>query len=369
MPTYDVIIIGAGGVGSAAAYALARDGRRVLVLEQFAVGHDRGSSHGHSRIFRFAYDTADYARLAQEALGEWRAVEADGGLSLLRHTGGLDLGPADHPGLLDTARVLAEIGAAHEILTGHEVRKRWPVWNVPDEWVGVVSPDAGVVNSTQAVETLAGLARAHGAELREHSPVLALDLDIPEAPRVRTADATYSAPHVIVAAGAWVGRLLPDLAARFTVTEECVAYFRPKHPEHFMPERFPVFIEHGSGAYGFPIFGHPGVKIGFHHDGAVVTAERRLDVPRTEVLERLGAYLAERLPDAAGPLMLAKTCLYTNTWNEDFILDRLPGASSVVVASPCSGHGFKFMPLLGRMAADLAITGASPHWRPRFALA
>ncbi len=368
MKTYDVIVIGAGGVGAAAAYTLARDGRRVLALEQYAVGHDRGSSHGHSRIFRFAYDAVDYARLAMAALGEWRDLEVDAGLRLLHRTGGLDLGPAEQPALLEAARVLSQIQAAHEVVDGRELRRRWPVWNVPDDWAAIVSPDAGIVNSTQAVETLAGLARAHGAELREHTPVLALDLDTPEAPQVRTAEATYRAAHVIVAAGAWVGRLLPDLAARFTVTEECVAYFRPKQPERFTPENFPIFIEHASGAYGFPVFGHPGVKIGFHHDGLVVTPEQRRDLPRTEVLERLGAYLAERLPEAAGPLMLAKTCLYTNTWNEDFILDRLPGAPNVVVASPCSGHGFKFVPLVGRIAADLALTGASPHWRPRFAL-
>lgn len=369
MSTYDVIIIGTGGVGSAAAYALAKAGKRVLALEQFAIGHDRGSSHGHSRIFRFAYDVVDYAELAMVALGDWHAIEADAGLRLLTPTGGLDLGPGDHPALQQVTGVLTEISATYEVLDRHALRERWPVWNVPADWVGVASPDAGILASTSAVETLAGLARAYGADVREHTPVLALDLDIPGAPRVRTADDVFTAPRIIVAAGAWVGRLLPELASRFTVTEECLAYFRPKTPERFTPERFPIFIDHGgSKGYGFPAFGHPGVKVGFHHDGLAVTPETRLDRPRQEVLDQLAAYVAERLPDAAGPMMLAKTCLYTNTASEDFLLDVLPGAPEVVVASPCSGHGFKFVPLMGRIAADLATTGASSHWRPRFAI-
>ncbi len=263
MSTYDVIVIGAGGVGSAAAYALAKAGQRVLALEQFAIGHDRGSSHGHSRIFRFAYEEIDYAELAMTALAEWRALEAEAGLRLLTTTGGLDLGPANHAALPQIARVLTEIGSTCDVIDGREVRRRWPVWHVPDDWAGIASPDAGILSSTQAVETLAGLARAHGAEVREHTPVLALDLDTPGAPRVRTAESVFTAPRVIVAAGAWVAKLLPGLADRFTVTEECLAYFKPLRPEAFTPERFPIFIEHGSNAYGFPLLGIQGSNWGF----------------------------------------------------------------------------------------------------------
>ncbi|WP_019586006.1 N-methyl-L-tryptophan oxidase [Deinococcus apachensis] len=360
---YDCIVLGAGGAGTSAAYHLARRGRRVLLLDQFAVPHDRGSSHGHSRIFRLAYDHPDYVHLAQHALDRWRELEEVSGQTLLTLTGGLDLGPGALPGLRAVEESLRGAGAQVETLDAGALMRRFPQWRVPGDWAAVYSPDAGIVNPTQTVELLAALARSEGATVLEHTPALDLDLGDPRAPVVRTPRGTFACRRLIVAAGAWLPHLVPELTPTLRVTLETTAFFRVRDLAAFLPGRFPVFIQHArvgeAEVYGFPAFGLPGVKIAEHLQGPATTAETRSFEVDGATLARLGAYLERHLPGAAGPVMQARTCLYTTTPTQDFLLDThdavVPGGSpSVLLASPCSGHGFKFVPALGELMADWA---------------
>jgi sarcosine oxidase len=397
----EYLIIGAGAAGVSTAYELAKRGASVLLLEQFAIGHDRGSSQGHSRIFRFAYDLPDYARMAMQSLKSWRALEADCGESLLTITGGLDLGPAGSASLETTAQSMTAVGARFDRLDADGLMKRFGQWRVPDDWVGLHSSDAGILNPTHCVEVIAGMARVHGATILEHTAVTKIHVGNDGAgPRVETNRGVIAAKKLIVTAGAWLPELFPEFAMPITVTLESGVFFRPYNLEDFLPERFPIFLSHNlaseitgpevtgaqetepaprwdrAQAYGFPVFGLPGVKIGLHQSGDTVQASARGFDVSDRTLGFLEAWMKRHLPGAAGPMMHSKTCLYANTPGEDFLIDThagftslgssgsdavgssgsdAVGSSDVILASPCSGHGFKFAPFLGELIADLAM--------------
>jgi sarcosine oxidase len=376
---FEFIVIGAGAAGASAAYQLAKRGKSVLLLEQYAVGHDRGASQGHSRIFRFAYDSADYATMAMRSLSSWRELEADAGLKLLTMTGGLDVGAAGAVSLEATAQGMSSAGAVFERLTSSELMRRFPQWHVPENWVALHSTDAGILNPTHCIEVIAGMARAYGAKVLEHTSVTKLEL---QTNTIVTSKGSFSADKIIVAVGAWLPELIPNLNLDLSITLESGVFFRPKNLEMFMPERFPLFIEHrvvtskmdrfdAAQAYGFPVFGLPGVKIGLHHSGETVTASNRHFEVSTRTLETLQAWMLEHLPDAAGEVIHAKTCLYSNTKNHDFLLDwhsklTPEGSSKVLIASPCSGHGFKFAPFIGELLADMVMGQVNEFQLERF---
>jgi sarcosine oxidase len=388
MENLEFLIIGAGGAGVSTAYALAKRGADVTLLEQFAVGHDRGSSQGHSRIFRFAYDELEYSRLAMQSLKSWKSLEVDCGESLLTMTGGLDLGPADSASLKRTAAGMTGAGAKFDRLDSCELMKRFPQWRVPDDWAGLHSVDAGILNPTHCVEVIAGMARAYGAKILEHTTVTNILLgNDGDGARVETNRGVFSAKKVIFTAGAWLPELFPELRMSVNVTLESGVFFRPHKPEAFMPERFPIFISHNAAPesasrfdrgqpYGFPIYGLPGVKIGLHQSGETVRASARGFDVSEQTLAMLEAWIAQHLPDAAGPMMHAKTCLYANTPGHDFLIDTHagfvpqglsnPGSRDVILASPCSGHGFKFVPFLGELIADLAVGAKNEFHLERF---
>jgi sarcosine oxidase len=360
---YEVVVVGGGVMGCAAAYHLAKRGRRVLLLEQFAIGHERGSSHGHSRIIRLAYDAPDYVRLAQAAYPLWRALEQESGADLLLQTGGLDFALPGTPGLEATRATLAATGVAFEDLDRAGMAKRFPQFHAPDSAIGIYQQDAGILNAERCVATLAAEARRHGATIREDEPALTITAD-GAGVMIRTGAASYIAERLVVAAGAWARALLRQvgLDLPLIVTREQVAFFAPRDPGQFAPGRFPIFVHHAAdrhAGYGFPIFGLPGVKVAFHQNGPAVepeSDERAVDPAR---LADLRGYVEQLLPQAAGDVIFAQTCRYTNTPDEHFIIDRHPEHPQIVVASPCSGHGFKFGVLIGAILADLAERGAS----------
>jgi sarcosine oxidase len=367
----DAAVIGLGIIGSAALAALARRGLRAVGIEQFAPAHDRGSSHGATRIIRLGYfEHPSYVPLLRRAYALWRETEAASGQPLLHITGIVEIGPAEGtvvPGTLAAARAHA---LPHEVLDARAAMQRFPAFRLPPEHVAVVQPDGGFLLAEPAILAHLALARATGAELRSGETVRAIEQHSGFV-RVTTDRTFLDAGTAIVAAGPWVKTLLPGLAAPLRATRQVLGWFAPLQPDLFAPGRFPVFLlesRHGVH-YGFPPDADGLVKVAKHHHADETVDPDACGRPVTAADEALiRAAIAEHLPGANGPLAAAKTCVYTMTPDGDFLIDRVPGAPDVVVASPCSGHGFKFAPVIGEILADLVAAGATRHDIARFRL-
>ena len=334
-------------MGSATAWHLVRRGRSVALLERFEQGHVRGSSHGGSRVFRLAYDDPQYVHLARSALTGWRELEEDAAEDLLDLTGGVDHGEA--AAVERVAAALTGSGAAFEVLAPEAAAERWPGFRFDGSVV--FSPEGGRCRSDAAVAALQRRVAELGGDVRFSTPVEAVVPD-GEGVEVRTAGETWRATTAVVAAGSWVPQLADGLAALppLEVTREQVVHF-PTAAGAPGLEAWPSFVHRGSWIYGLATPGE-GVKVAEHHTGPVVDPDTRSFEPDPDAVQRVRRYAAEWLPGLVPEPVSATTCLYTSTPSEDFVLDRV---GPVVVASPCSGHGFKFTPEIGRLAAALAL--------------
>lgn len=370
MAQFDVVVCGLGAMGSAALYHLARRGVRVLGLERHAPGHELGSSHGLTRIIRLGYfEHPSYVPLLCEAYALWRELEAAALRPLIHIKGIAEIGTPDSALVRGTLASAQLHGLSHEILTARELMRRFPAFRLPPDYVGVVQPDGGFVEVEPALAAFIERATAAGATIRSHTSVRTIE---PRADGVRvvTDQETIEARAAIVAAGAWTKSLVPALPLR--VTREVAAWFEPNDAALLAPGRFPVFIlESPRGMhYGIPPHGGAGVKVAKHHQRDQTVdpdAYDRTVSADDEALIR--AALADYIPAANGRMLAAKTCLYTMTPDGHFIIDRLPGAENIIVASSCSGHGFKFAPVIGEILADLATGGETRHDISRFRLA
>ena len=356
---YDVIIIGIGGMGSAAAWQLARRGRRVLGLERYDIPHAMGSSHGVSRIIRLPYyEDPAYVPLLRRAYELWREAEALTGDELLVVTGSIDASPGDDPlfqGALASARLH---DLPHEVLTGTEVNARFPGYRLPAGHRAVLQREGGLVASERAIVTHVRLAQAEGADIHARERVLGWE-DRPgrDGIVVTTDKGRYEAERLVLAAGAWMADLAPVLSGVAVPERQVLAWLQPKRPEWFSRERFPVFnlqVEEGR-YYGFPVYEVPGFKFGrYHHRGETGPADATRREPDAEDERLLRAFGERYFPDGSGDTMALRSCLFTNTPDEHFILDRHPDHPQVVLVSPCSGHGYKFCSVIGEIVADLA---------------
>jgi len=363
---YDVIVIGCGGLGSAAAYWLAREiGSDVLAIEQFGLGHERGSSQDHSRIIRHSYHDPNYTVLAAPAYDLWAKVEAESGVQIVHKTGGLDLemlgttGPKD---LSHCAATMAAHGIPYEELSAAEVMYRWPQFTLPDDARGLYQADSGLVDARKANAVHIALARLHGATVRDHLPVRALRSN-GDAVEVETSEGVFTADHVVVAAGAWTNTLLGGLGITWplTVTQEQVTYFATPHLREFAPDRFPVWIWRApQGFYGFPVYGEVATKAGQDAGGEEVTAETRTFESNPRAHERLINFLESHIPRFLGPELYTKTCLYTMPPDRHFVIDAVPGHPRVTIAVD-GGHAFKFATLIGRILSQLALRGQTEY--------
>jgi monomeric sarcosine oxidase len=364
--SYRHVVVGAGVIGSAAALRLAeRSGGDVLLVEQYRLGHDRGSSNDHSRIIRHAYHSPAYTALTRAAYASWENVEERTGLDLVVRTGGLDLFQGSHgeQDLRDYQYSLDAAGIAYELLGTADVRARFPQWRIDDDVNGLYQSDGGILNIRRAVAAQLALARELGVTCVEETPVRAIDLDGPRI-AVHTDSGTLWADHLTLATGSWASELLPDLGVqwRITLTLEQVAYFAPARVREFVPSRFPIWVYHGEDIYyGFPVYGEVAVKLARDLGKRTITLEQRTTQPDPEETARLLEFLTRHLPGAVGPELLSKVCVYDMPPDKEFIVDLLPSDPRVTVAIGGSGHAGKFGALLGQVVADLAVTGASRY--------
>jgi sarcosine oxidase len=376
--SYDVIVVGLGAMGSSTAYQLAKRGARVLGLEQFTPAHELGSSGGLTRIIRLAYfEHPSYVPLLKAAWALWPDIERDADDHLLEVTGGLYIGRAGSD-VLDGALLSArQHGLDHEIVDAQESRRRWPAMNVDDDMQTLHEPLAGLLFAQRCIAAHLRLAERHGAELHFDEAVTGWAVDAGGGVSVTTTAGTYSAARIVLAAGAWLPKVMPQVESRLGVplmVERNVAFwFEPaERPEIFERDRLPVWImelDPEYAYYGFPALPEQpargaaaatpaqGAKAARHHDRRRVDPDTVDRVANDDDEATVRTFLRHYMPLADGKRLDARVCMYTNTPDENFVLGLDPADERVVIASPCSGHGFKFSNVVGVICADLALTG------------
>ena len=360
----NIAVIGLGGTGSAALRFLAAAGHKVTGYERFEIGHKRGSSHGNSRIIRYAYPDPLYTNLMTAAFPLWEELCDKTGRDLLVKCGGITFAPGGHPELDATIAALSSAGVAHTVMSSADAIQRFPAFRFAADEMVVFHADAGFLRSGEIVEAQVALARDAGAEIRagvEVVDIRASETDV----LVRTAcgDIRFY-DKVIVAGGAYLPMLFPELALPLTVTRQQIAYvgLDASAKGDCSPERMPVWIDAATYWYGFPTDGRvDGLKVARHQMGDEVDPlvdDRAVRGVDDDAAVRVAE---KRIGGTTGSVVHSEVCLYTNTPNEDFIFDTAPAWNNVLLVSGCSGHGFKFTVLLGKTAADWATSGEFCH--------
>ena len=361
MERFDVVVVGVGGMGSAALYHLARRGKRVLGLERFDLLHEHGSSHGLTRIIRLAYfEHPDYVPLLRRAYELWRELESEAGEQLLCITGIVEGGGPILEGVL---RSCAEHDIAHEVLDGAAVSARFPAFRLPDDVRVVYQADGGFVVPERCIVAHVEGALARGATFRARERVLEWDAR-ESGVVIRTDRGTVEADRVVVTAGAWSDDVARLRAGSVRAVRQILAWFQPARPELFSPERMPVFnlILDGDHFYGFPAFGIPGVKLGrYERQGESGDPDNISRQPTAGDELRLRELAGRYLPEGTGPTVALKTCLFELSPDEHFLIGLHPDSDRVVVGAGFSGHGFKFCSVIGEILADLATDGSTKH--------
>jgi sarcosine oxidase len=368
MPAYDVIVVGLGGMGSAAAYHLAARGHRVLGLEKFGPAHDQGSSHGGSRITRQSYfESPDYVPLLLRAYELFDKLARDSGRDVITLTGGVMVGHPDSLTVAGSRRSAEHWGLAHEMLSAAELRRRFPTMNPTPDEVALYEPKAGFVRPEETVAAHLSVASAAGADLHYHEPMVSWRGTVDGGVLVETAAGSYTAGQLVIAPGAWAPQLLADLGVPFVIERQVQYWFEPTGGvTPYLPDRHPIYIWEdaaGSQVYGFPAIDGPdgGAKIAFFRRGIPTTPETIDREVHPDEIQAMAADAGRRFPTLPGRFLRAKTCMYSNTPDEHFVIARHPGHEAVTVAAGFSGHGFKFVTVVGEILADLATTGTTAH--------
>lgn len=359
---FDVAVVGLGGFGSAAAAALARRGLRVVGFDRHPPGHDRGASHGGTRIIRSAYfEGATYVPLVRAAETLWRSLEAETGAPLLRTAGGVWIGPPDSDLVAGACRSAQAHGIAHEVIDATKLHRRWPVFEPPPGDLAVVEPGAGVLEPEAGVRAHLAVARRHGADLRHDEPVTEWT-----ATQVRSARGTYAVAGIVLAAGAWAPQLLSGLGLPLRVERRVQHWFAPATSAREWSAA-PVWIwerADGCSLYGFPAI--DGLcKVGIHDAVGPAPAVDPDTLDRTVAPSEVDAVrdlVRPLLPSlASGRHVRSAACTYTLTPDEHFVVGLHPAYDAVAVACGFSGHGYKFTPVIGEVLADLVLHGRTDH--------
>lgn len=361
--TYEVGIIGIGTMGSTAIFHLARRGYRVIAFEQFRPVHDFGSHSGRTRIIRQAYhESPDYVPLVLRADELWCELEKSSGHPLLIRTGGIDLGPQGCSFVAGALEACQTHNLPYEYLKAGEIMKRWPQFTIPDDWEACYNTQAGFLLVDQCIQAHIDGAKARGARICEEESVISFK-EQNSSVQIRTNKGTYEVGCLIVCAGAWTSWILKHLGLPLVVRRKTLAWLRPKNPEDFLPEKFPIFVtETGEDAiYGFPLYDHAGVKIANHFGGLEVHPDRVDRTFHETDAADMKNFVRNYLPGITEEVLDGKICLYTLTPDEHFIIDFYPGKRNILIAAGFSGHGFKFAPVVGEILADLFVEGRTRH--------
>lgn len=361
--TYDVIVVGLGGIGSATAYHLARRGMQVLGVDMHSRGHTFGSSHGHHRIIREAYfEAPEYVPVVQRAYTLWEELEAESGQSgLLRITGGLMFGKPDSEVITGSLRSAEVHNLRAERLVPDDVADRFPGFRLDNDMVAVYEPRAGYVQPERAIAAHLDLAKRHGAELNFEEEVTSWSQS-GDGIEIVTPAGRYSARRLVLTTGPWASELLADLELPLTVRRIVNAHFQPQIPERFSEDHTPIFVINGDAGtyYGFPYIQGIGVKLGRHDSGEVTTARTiRREIDAQEI-GHLRDVLDRYAPGASGDVLETLTCMYTMTPDEHFIVGQHPEHDHVVIGCGFSGHGYKFASALGEALSLLTLGEQTP---------
>jgi len=354
-PRADVAIVGLGAMGALSAWRLASRGARGIGFERFRPGHDRGSSHGDTRIFRTAYfESPEYVPLLQRAHQLWRQLEQETGAELLTMTGGLAIGPADGELVSGVLRSARENQLPHRLFDPSEMNRLHPQHRLEPGDVAVRDEEAGFLRPERAVAAAAARAEALGARLMTDTEVTAIKA-ADGGVIIETSRGRFAAGRALVAAGAWTSKLLPQLGLPLEVERQVMAWLSVDDPDSFSPQRFPVFIRELAGGrfrYGFPTTDGRSIKLAVHHEGTGADPDSiDREVEDADLLP-LREFAREKLRGVTGEVVDARVCMYTNTPDERFLATSPIGLPGVTVLSACSGHGFKFASVLGELMAD-----------------
>lgn len=369
MDRFDVAVVGLGAMGSAALFHLARRGRNVIGIEQFEPGHDRGSSHGESRAIRLGYsEHPSYVPLVRSAFDNWRELERLTGETILTTTGILEAGKPGSRMVAGSLEACRQHDLTFELLDATEIRRRIPAVKLPADYTAIWQPEGGYLKPELANALHLRLAQEAGATIAANTKVTVIE---PTAAGVRVFldGRIIEAGSVVVSAGAWIGDLAPELRPYLSIHRLVLCWYEPARPELFAADKLPVFAIEGEDdiVYGFPDFLGTGFKCASHYDsGRLAHADfARQDAGAADEA-RTRRFLERYLPAGAGRLKSMKTCMYTMTPDEDFVIDLSRADPRIVIASPCSGHGYKFASVIGEILADLSTNGSTRHDIGRF---
>ncbi|XP_061194488.1 peroxisomal sarcosine oxidase-like [Saccostrea echinata] len=354
MISYDVVVVGAGVEGSATAYTLAKNGQRVLLLEQFPLPHTRGSSHGQSRITRVAYASDDhYAIMMKESHMLWRKLERESNTSIFENCGYLSAGTPDDPFIKDTITSLRTHGVKHDVISHSELQIKYPMINVPAEAIGVLDHSGGILKANKALYAFQEVFKRHGGTINDGEQVIQI---IPgDVITVKTSKSTYQALHVVITVGPWAHKFLSSLGLHLPmkVVRISVHYWKEKWSGQYSMQKFPTFM-YGK-VYAMPCFEYPGHVKACLHDGPEIDPDDRDAVNTNDVTEAVRKYVSEHLPGLETVPSVTETCIYTMTPDRQFILDNHPEWKNIIIGAGFSGHGYKLAPIVGKVLTELVL--------------
>lgn len=374
---YDVIVLGGGIVGASTAYSLVQQGQNVLLIDQFEPGHTQGSSHGDGRVVRFNYTESIYVEMALLAYEAWAKLSDKVGKTLVQETGLLEYGVQGDEAIAVTESILKQYDIEYETLTSDEANRRFPQYYFEPNSDIIFQPRGAVAFATPSVKALWYLIKAEGGHTQTGKRIASIDAQVDLVRITSTDGEVFTAKQLVLTGGSWTKMLAQelDLELPLTVTQEVLAYFAPKDDRvNHHVGTMPVMLDHHklpnseASFYCLPIVDIQGVKAGWHHAGYEINPDDERRIP-DEVISALRGWIERSFPHLDNEPIETLTCLYTNTPDYHFILDKHPQHANVIIGTGFSGHGFKFGPVLGDMLANLVLGKDSPIALDAFSIA